>query len=100
GLRGVDCNALGSPLRTVLGQSRVVFLYDREVGDARDSVASLHVTGMVAGRVMSVREISHCECEIVFQPSVMATRTAVTASSGAGSDCEKNKYVANLRLTN
>lgn len=100
GLRGVDCNALGSPLRTVLGQSRVVFLYDREVGDSRDSVATLHISGMVAGRVMSVRELSHCECEIVFQPAVMATRFAVTASGRTEADCEKNKYVANLRLTN
>ena len=55
---------------------------------------------IAAGRVMSVREISHCECEIVFQPSVMATRSAVTAPGGAESGYQKNKYVANLRLTN
>lgn len=100
GLRGVDCNVLANALRKVLGQSRVVFLYDREVGDEKASVASLHVSRMVAGRVMSVRELSDCECEIVFQPSVMATRSAVTATDGAESGCEKNKYVANLRLTN
>ena len=100
GLRGVDCNALASPLRTVLGQSRVIFLYDREVGDARASAATLHITGMVAGRVMSVREISASECEIVLQPSVMATRSAVTAPSGSESGTLKNKYIANLRLTN
>ena len=100
GLRSVDCNALASPLRTVLGQSRVIFLYDREVGDANTSAASLHISGMVAGRVMSVREISSGECEIVLQPSVMATRSAVTAPSNSDSDTPKNKYVANLRLTN
>lgn len=100
GLRGVDCNVLGSALRKVLGQSRVVFWYDREVGDADASVASLHISGMVAGRVLSVRELSDCECEIVFQPAVMATRSAVTATDGAESGCEKNRYVANLRLTN
>ena len=100
GMRGVDSNALATPLRTVLGQSRVVFLYDREVGDARASAASLHISGMVAGRVMSVREISSSECEIVFQPSVMATRSAVTAANGSEAVTQKNKYVANLRLTN
>lgn len=98
GLRGVDSNALGSALRKVLGQPRVVFLYDQATGDSHASVASLQVRGMVAGRVMSVREISDSECEIVFQPTVMATRSAVTSSEGTG--CEKNKYVANLRLTN
>ena len=100
GLRGVDCNALGGALRKVLGQSRVVLLYDREVGDARAHVASLQVSGMVAGRVMSVREISDCECEIVFQPAVLATRSAVTSSGDSDSSGEKNKYIANLRLTN
>lgn len=100
GLRGVDGNVLSGALRKVLGQSRVVFLYDREIGDSRASVASLQVSDIVAGRVMSVREISNCECEIVFQPAVMATRSAVTSSEQAESGCEKNKYVANLRLTN
>lgn len=100
GLRGVDCNILASALRKVVGQSRVVFLYDREVGDAKASVASLQISGMVAGRVLSVRELSDCECEIVFQPAVMATRSAVMATGSADSGCEKNKYVANLRLTN
>lgn len=98
GLRGVDSNILSSALRKVLGQPRVVFLYDCETGDSRSSVASLQIRGMVAGRVMSVREISNSECEIVFQPTVMATRSAVTSSEGTGG--EKNKYVANLRLTN
>ncbi len=100
GLRGVDCNVLGSALRKMLGQPRVVFLYDREIGDPRASVASLQVTKMVAGRVMSVSELSDSECEIVFQPAVMATRSAVTSSDESESGCEKNKYVANLRLTN
>ena len=100
GLRGVDCNVLGSALRKVIGQCRVVLLYDREVGDSQASVASLQISGMVAGRVMSVRELSDSECEIVFQPAVIATRSAVTATKDMESGCEKNKYVANLRLTN
>ncbi len=100
GLRGVDSNVLCGALRKVLGQPRVVFLYDREIGDSRASVASLQITKMVAGRVMSVRELSDCECEIVFQPAVMATRSAVTSPDESESGCEKNKYVANLRLTN
>lgn len=100
GLRGVDCNALSSALRKVIGQPRVVFLYDREIGDSQASVASLQIRKMVAGRVMSVCELSDCECEIVFQPAVMATRSAVTSSDESEFGCEKNKYVANLRLTN
>lgn len=100
GLRGVDSNVLCGALRKVIGQPRVVFLYDRELGDTRASVASLHISKMVAGRVMSVRELSNGECEIVFQPAVLATRSAVTLSDESESGSEKNKYVANLRLTN
>ncbi|MBC7821519.1 MAG: hypothetical protein IAG10_31930 [Planctomycetaceae bacterium] len=100
GLRGVDGNVLAQSLRKVLGQSRVVFLYDQTEDDPRSHVVSLQVTKMVAGRVMSVREISEDECEIVLQPAVLATRSAVTADDGSDSGCEKNKYVANLRLTN
>lgn len=100
GLRGVDCNVLSGALRKVVGQPRAVFLYDREIGDSRASVASLQISKMVAGRVMSVHELSDCECEIVFQPAVMATRSAVTSSDKSEYGCEKNKYVANLRLTN
>ena len=100
GLRGVDCNVLAQSLRKVLGQSRVVFLYERVEGDANSHVATLQVTKMVAGRVMSVREISECECEIVLQPAVLATRSAVASPDETETGCEKNKYVANLRLTN
>ncbi len=100
GLRSVDGNVLAQSLRTVLGQSRVVFLYERVEGDSSSHVASLQVTKMVAGRVMFVREISECECEIVLQPAVLATRSAVANSDETDSGCEKNKYVANLRLTN
>ncbi len=100
GLRGVDCNVLAQSLRKILGQSRVVFLYERVEGDARSHVASLQITRMVAGRVMSVREISECECEIVLQAAVLATRSAVVSSNETDSGCEKSKYVANLRLTN
>ena len=49
---------------------------------------------------MFVREISECECEIVLQPAVLATRSAVASADETDSGCEKNKYVANLRLTN
>ena len=100
GLRGVDGNVLAQSLRKLLGQSRVVFLYDHTDDDPRCQAVSLHVTKMVAGRVMFVREISECECEIVLQPAVLATRSAVTSSDDSDSGCEKNKYVANLRLTN
>lgn len=100
GLRGVDGNVLAQSLRKVLGQSRVVFLYERVEGDSRSHVATLQVTKMVAGRVMFVREISECECELVLQPAVLATRSAVAISDETDSACEKNKYVANLRLTN
>jgi hypothetical protein len=100
GLRGVDANLLAASLRAVIGQARVVLLYDRADGSPRATAAELNVVGFVAGRVMSVREVSDCECEIVIQPAVMATRSAVVADQQNAAAGAKNKYVANLRLTN
>jgi hypothetical protein len=97
GLRGVESHLLVEAFRKVVGQSRVVFLYESADASSGSAASQLTVTSFVAGRVMSVRAISESECELVFQPAVLATRSAVV---GETHDGEPNPYVANLRLTN
>lgn len=110
GLRGVDASTLGSALRDVVGQSRVCLLYDHVEDEPRSSAVTLRICGMIAGRVMSVRELSADECELVFQPAVLASRSAVLAADcpthGTDSPMKSlegsstNKYLYKLQLTN
>jgi hypothetical protein len=97
GLRGVESNLLVDAFQKVIGQSRVVYLYESADDRAGGSTSRLTITQLVAGRVMSVRAISESECELVFQPAVLATRSAVV---GETLDGKPNPYVANWRLTN
>lgn len=109
GLRGVNAASLNESLQAVAGQSRICLLYDRAESDTDSPVAQLRCVGFVAGRVMSVQEVSESECEIVFQPAVMTSRSAVVATELSGStgslsdeDIEKfpkNPYLYKLRLT-
>ena len=85
GLRGVNAASLNEALQAVAGQSRICLLYDHAESDENSPVAQLRCVGFVAGRVMSVQEVSETECEIVFQPAVMTSRSAVVASELSGS---------------
>ncbi len=110
GARGIEAAVLADALQGVVGQSRVCPLYDRVDGDPRSTTAGLRIIGFVAGRVMSVRDVSSGVCEIVFQPAVMTARSAVVASEIVGlpsratpeESCSvsPNKYVYKLRLSN
>lgn len=83
-------------LSRLLGQPRIVFLYDQQEGD------QLQCREIVAGRVMSVRVLSNGACEIVFQPTVMITRTAVLAVDTivpVALETPANKYVYKLQVT-
>lgn len=106
GLRGVNAGTLNDSLRSVAGQSRICLLYDRAESEPNSPVARLHCVGFVAGRVMSVRDVSGSECEFVFQPAVMTSRSAIVASEVRGSlsaaeaeSVPRNRYLYKLRLT-
>ncbi len=113
GLRGVDAGTVGGSLRRMIGQPRVCLLYDRADVSSNSEVAQLNCIGFVAGRVMSAIEFSENVVEIVLQPTVMTSRSAVVASevsdvmSGmssstahASGDVASNRYLYKLRLTN
>ena len=117
GLRGVDAGTVGESLRRMIGQPRACLLYDQADVSTNSQVAQLRCIGIVAGRVMSATEISENVVEIVLQPTVMTSRSAVVASevSGANSPAASsatetenkepdgqtgNRYLYKLRLTN
>ena len=99
GLRGVDSGSIGESLRSMIGQPRVCLVYDRVEMAANSPVAQLHCVGFVAGRVMTVTGVSADVIEMVFQPTVMTSRSAVVASEDDVSDVAANSYIYKLRLT-
>jgi len=76
-----------------IGQARICFLFS--ANGTRPDVAN--VPRIVAARIMSVRDADDERVEIVLQPTVVSTRTALLsddAESAAG-----NPYIYKLQLT-
>lgn len=92
--------AVADALLDVVGQQRIVFLFDSvTTGRGTDRV---HCVATVAGRVMFCNPNSQAGCEIVFQPTVLTTRTAVLAHetvTQGPSDRFANRYTYKLQLT-
>ena len=92
--------AVANALLDVAGEQRIVFLFDSvTTGRGADQV---HCVAAVAGRVMSCNPSSREGCEIVFQPTVLTTRTAVLAHetvTQGPSDRFANRYTYKLQLT-
>jgi hypothetical protein len=112
GLRGVDAGTVGEAMRHIVGQPRVCLLFDQADVSSNSEVAQLRCIGFVAGRVMSATELSENVVEIVLQPTVMTSRSAVVASEVSGvmnlsnssttnefNDTATNRYLYKLRLT-
>jgi hypothetical protein len=99
---------VGWGLEQVVGECRVCLLYDECQATGSRGYGSVRAVGLVAGRVMAVQNSDDGSCRVVFQPGVLATRTAVLAEgeSPAGDglgDAERrlleNPYVYKLHLT-
>ena len=82
----------GQALKRVIGQKRIVLLYDDVAGTALPG--SVNCVAAVAGRVMAVRAVDG-GYELTFQPSVLATRTAVLGAESA----DENRYLYKVHLT-
>ncbi|MFG0332806.1 MAG: hypothetical protein ACF8TS_05530, partial [Maioricimonas sp. JB049] len=93
------------PLADMIGRRRIAFLYVDPAASAARSLGELTVTRLVAIRVMDIRSGENGSFEIVVQPCVMTTRTALLASPGApwdGSSDERNEanpYIFKLQLS-
>lgn len=92
--------AVSDALPNILGQCRIVMLYDEfeSTGGNRGRVSCVR---FAAGRLMSLR-YGRGKCEFVFQPGVMTTRSAILADESdtdASPERLANAYVFKLRLT-
>ncbi len=92
--------AVADALHAVTGQQRIVFLFDEVTpGHGADQVSCV---AAVAGRVMSIDPSASGGCEIIFQPTILTTRTAVlcqeTVTQGPP-ERFANQYTYKLQLT-
>jgi len=81
-------------LEQLIGQTHLCLLYSQATPDPQSSRNRTTCVDIVAIRVMAVRDASDGSAEIVVQPAVMTTRTAITEASAA-----ENPYVYRLTLT-
>jgi hypothetical protein len=88
-------------LRGLIGQCRICMLYrNHAINDA--GFGTVDCRRFVAGRIMSVRRLPDDACEIVFQPGVMTTPTALLISNQAPTEQQElaiNRYIYKLQIT-
>jgi hypothetical protein len=101
-------------LRDSIGQCRMLFLYDRFMPTGRSGAGRLQLTEAVAGRNLTVEVLEGDGCELIIQPGVMTTRTAILASQDEYSKTNEqenrtiegrseqvaNRYIYKLQITN
>ena len=97
---------LASALAEMTGQCRICPLYINHTPYGKQGAGKVQLAGLVAGRVMSVRTISSTETEIIFQPGVLTTRTAILPNSRLATSnglnktaTKRNRYIYKLYLT-
>jgi hypothetical protein len=88
-------------VRTILGECRGAMLYQSVVATNDKNSCRIQSAGLVAGRVMAVQDLGSGKYQLVFQPGVLATRSAVLpADLGlATTDAAANPYLYQLKLT-
>jgi hypothetical protein len=64
-------------MKEIIGQCRIVMLFQDEWASGNNGWGQIQSAGMVAGRVMAVIEQEGQSPQIVFQPAVLATRSAM-----------------------
>ena len=87
-------------LEHLKGVPRIWLLYEdyEPLGD--NGLGRCRATVPVAGRIMSVKALPDDQCELVLQPCVVTTRTAVLAQNEPEAEAEPNKYIYKLHLAN
>lgn len=88
-------------LKQIIGQCRGIMLYLDSPTTAGSTSQRIMSAGFAAGRVMAVKEQGGGEVTLVFQPGVLATRTAVRPVDlgMADVDAAANKYLYQMKLT-
>lgn len=96
---------IGEPvdaLRQTVGQCRIGLLYQNHRPSGTTGLGRLDCVGVIAGRIMDVRIGQKRACEIIFQPGVLTTPTALLtddAPDSAASKSGRNPYIYKLHLT-
>ncbi len=83
-------------LRQQIGQERVVLLYRESPSTEYTSTPSVLTTRLVSIRLLEITELGD-EIELIVQPTVIATRTAVLSEQRP--DAPKNPYLYRLAIT-
>ncbi len=83
-------------LEKQLGQTRIVLLYERGSNPSSNDHETIKATRLVSIRLLSIQQVGD-EIELIVQPTIIATRTAVL--SDVGDLTQKNKYIYRLALT-
>jgi hypothetical protein len=97
--KGTVTGDSAAALGQVLGECRVCLLYDGFSVGSSSGWGTLQCRGFVAGRIMQIRRGTGEVRQIVFQPGVLVTRTAVLASAPGTAGGPTNQYVYKLTLT-
>lgn len=111
-------NGINGPVPKVLeeliGECRILFLYDEFLPTGRSGAGRVQITRAVAGRILTIKELGDDSCELIIQPGVMTTRTArlatksVRSHPGESQDRDSddateklaNRYIYKLQITN
>ncbi len=83
-------------LKQQIGQSRIVLLYRQIPAKDYTSTPAVSVTRLVSIRLLKITELSD-ELELIVQPTVIATRTAVLSKQRPHGP--KNPYLYRLAIT-
>ena len=93
-------------LQPLIGECRICFLCGLAApSGSATSTPLVSITGLVAGRIMSLTRGDGGACQIVFQPGVIITRAAETVdevletAAASQSTVARNPYIFNLTLT-
>ena len=94
-------------LENLIGEPRICLLYSDARTNGSSSLLQATCVRLVAIRVLAVRDSSNGSCELIAQPCVFATRTALldeqspyhTGLASEATTDNANKYIYKLQLT-
>lgn len=81
----------------MIGHKRICVLYQDDSVSNQSGIGRLQATQLVAGRILAINGDENTRTEIVFQPTVVSTRTAIVDAS-IPQDLA-NPYIFKLNLT-
>ncbi len=99
-------SSIAQALAGMIGQCRIVSLFNNHIPYGKQGQGKVELAGLVAGRVMKVTALSGTETEIIFQPGVLTTRSAIlpnnklaTSNRQNRQNVKSNRYIYKLYLT-